>query len=44
MEAPVSSIQAAVDAIRQGKVVIVLDDENRENEGDYICAAELVTP
>ncbi|MBL8890220.1 MAG: GTP cyclohydrolase II [Planctomycetaceae bacterium] len=35
---------AAVDAIRRGQVVIVLDDENRENEGDYICAAELATP
>lgn len=39
-----SSIPAAVDAIRRGQVVIVLDDENRENEGDYICAAELATP
>ncbi len=38
-----SSIQAAVDAIRQGKVVIVVDDEDRENEGDFICAAELAT-
>lgn len=39
-----STIQAAVDAIRRGEVVIVLDAEDRENEGDYICAAELVTP
>lgn len=38
-----SSVQAAVDAIRRGEVVIVLDAEDRENEGDYICAAELVT-
>jgi 3,4-dihydroxy 2-butanone 4-phosphate synthase/GTP cyclohydrolase II len=38
-----SSIQAAVDAIRRGEVVIVVDAEDRENEGDYICAAELVT-
>jgi 3,4-dihydroxy 2-butanone 4-phosphate synthase/GTP cyclohydrolase II len=38
-----SSIQAAVDAIRNGRVVIVLDDEDRENEGDFICAAELAT-
>jgi 3,4-dihydroxy 2-butanone 4-phosphate synthase / GTP cyclohydrolase II len=38
-----SSIQAAVDAIRRGEVVIVLDAEDRENEGDFICAAELVT-
>ncbi|MDP1564039.1 MAG: GTP cyclohydrolase II [Pirellulaceae bacterium] len=39
-----SSIPAAVDAIRRGQVLIVLDDENRENEGDFICAAELATP
>lgn len=39
-----SSIQAAVDAIRAGKIVIVVDAEDRENEGDYICAAQLVTP
>jgi len=38
-----SSIQAAVEAIAAGKVVIVLDDEDRENEGDYVCAAERVT-
>ena len=39
-----SSIQSAVDAIRRGEVVIVVDAEDRENEGDYICAAQLVTP
>jgi 3,4-dihydroxy 2-butanone 4-phosphate synthase/GTP cyclohydrolase II len=39
-----STIQATVDAIRRGEVVIVLDAEDRENEGDFICAAELVTP
>lgn len=39
-----SSVQSAVDAIRRGEVVIVLDAEDRENEGDFICAAELVTP
>jgi 3,4-dihydroxy 2-butanone 4-phosphate synthase / GTP cyclohydrolase II len=44
MNSQFSSIQAAVDAIRRGEVVIVLDDEDRENEGDFICAAELVTP
>ncbi len=38
-----STIQAAVDAIRRGEVVIVVDAEDRENEGDFICAAELVT-
>jgi 3,4-dihydroxy 2-butanone 4-phosphate synthase/GTP cyclohydrolase II len=39
-----STIQAAVEAIAAGKVVIVLDDENRENEGDFVCAADKVTP
>ncbi|HBE68864.1 MAG TPA: bifunctional 3,4-dihydroxy-2-butanone-4-phosphate synthase/GTP cyclohydrolase II [Planctomycetaceae bacterium] len=38
-----STVQEAVDAIGRGEVVIVLDAEDRENEGDYICAAELVT-
>ncbi len=38
------SIEAAIEDIRQGKVVIVVDDEDRENEGDFICAAECVTP
>lgn len=39
-----STIPAAVEAIARGEVVIVLDDEHRENEGDFICAAELATP
>ncbi len=39
-----SSIEDAVDAIRRGELVIVLDAEDRENEGDFICAAEKVTP
>lgn len=39
-----SSIQAAADAIGRGEVIIVVDDENRENEGDFICAAEKATP
>ena len=38
-----SSIPDAVKAFGRGEVVIVLDDESRENEGDYICAAELAT-
>ena len=38
------SILSAIDDIREGKVVIVVDDENRENEGDFICAAEKITP
>ena len=39
-----SSIEAAIEDIRQGKVVIVVDDEDRENEGDFILAAEKCTP
>jgi 3,4-dihydroxy 2-butanone 4-phosphate synthase / GTP cyclohydrolase II len=39
-----SSIEHALHDIRAGKFVIVADDEDRENEGDLICAAELVTP
>lgn len=39
-----STIPQAVESIRNGKVVIVLDDENRENEGDFICAAQVATP
>jgi 3,4-dihydroxy 2-butanone 4-phosphate synthase/GTP cyclohydrolase II len=38
------SIASAIEDIRAGKVVIVVDDEDRENEGDFICAAECVTP
>ncbi len=39
-----SSIEAAVDALRRGEIVIAMDAEDRENEGDFICAAEKVTP
>lgn len=39
-----NTIEEAIEDIRQGKVVIVVDDEDRENEGDFICAAECVTP
>ena len=38
------SISDAIEDIRMGKVVIVVDDEDRENEGDFICAAETITP
>ena len=38
------SIEDAIEDIRQGKVIIVVDDDDRENEGDFICAAEMVTP
>ena len=39
-----NTIEEAIDDIRKGKVVIVVDDENRENEGDFVAAAELATP
>ncbi|MEL7020029.1 MAG: 3,4-dihydroxy-2-butanone-4-phosphate synthase, partial [Bacteroidota bacterium] len=38
------SIESAVADIKAGKVIIVVDDEDRENEGDFICAAECITP
>lgn len=38
------TISEALEEIRQGKVIIVVDDEDRENEGDFIAAAEMVTP
>ncbi|HRS91544.1 MAG TPA: 3,4-dihydroxy-2-butanone-4-phosphate synthase, partial [Candidatus Marinimicrobia bacterium] len=39
-----NSIDAAVEDLKKGRFVIVVDDENRENEGDFIMAAEKVTP
>ncbi|HLT51694.1 MAG TPA: 3,4-dihydroxy-2-butanone-4-phosphate synthase [Arenibacter sp.] len=39
-----NTIEEAIEDIKQGKVIIVVDDENRENEGDFIAAAEMVTP
>ncbi len=39
-----NTIEEAIADIEQGKVIIVVDDENRENEGDFIAAAEKVTP
>jgi 3,4-dihydroxy 2-butanone 4-phosphate synthase/GTP cyclohydrolase II len=38
------TIEQAIEDLRNGKIVIVADDEDRENEGDLVCAAELVTP
>ena len=39
-----NTIEEAIEAIRQGKIIIVVDDEDRENEGDFLAAAEKVTP
>ncbi|HUL68646.1 MAG TPA: bifunctional 3,4-dihydroxy-2-butanone-4-phosphate synthase/GTP cyclohydrolase II [Gemmatimonadales bacterium] len=38
------TIEQAIEDLRNGKLIIVADDEGRENEGDLVCAAELVTP
>lgn len=43
-EIQLNSISEAIEDIKNGKVIIVVDDENRENEGDFIAAAEMVTP
>ncbi|MDO5309899.1 MAG: 3,4-dihydroxy-2-butanone-4-phosphate synthase [Planctomycetia bacterium] len=39
-----NTIEQAIEAFKQGEIVIVMDDKDRENEGDFICAAEKVTP
>ncbi len=39
-----NTIEEAIDDIKNGKVIIVVDDEDRENEGDFVCAAECITP
>lgn len=41
---PLQTIQQAIDALQKGEMIIVVDDEDRENEGDFICAAESITP
>jgi len=44
MKYKLNTIEEAVEDIREGRLLIVVDDEDRENEGDFICAAELITP
>ena len=39
-----NTIQEAIEDVRNGKVIIVVDDDDRENEGDFVCAAECITP
>ncbi len=39
-----NTIKQAIEDIKEGKIIIVVDDENRENEGDFVAAAEMVTP
>ncbi len=38
------TIEEAIEEIKQGRVIIIVDDEDRENEGDFVCAAEYITP
>ncbi len=44
MSKQLDTIEQAIDDIRQGKIIMVIDDPDRENEGDFICAAEYATP
>ena len=41
---PVSTIEEAIEDLRQGRMIVLMDDKNRENEGDLCMAAEKVTP
>lgn len=41
---PLSPIPEILDELRAGRVIVLVDDENRENEGDFVCAAEKITP
>jgi 3,4-dihydroxy 2-butanone 4-phosphate synthase/GTP cyclohydrolase II len=43
-ESILDSISDAIEDIKKGKIIIVVDDEDRENEGDFICAADSITP
>jgi 3,4-dihydroxy 2-butanone 4-phosphate synthase / GTP cyclohydrolase II len=38
------SVEEAIEEIKNGKIIIIVDDEDRENEGDFLCSAEYVTP
>ena len=44
LDIQVNTIEEAIEAIRKGEIIIVVDDIDRENEGDFIAAAEMVTP
>src|SRR5208283_3837021 len=43
-DGPFSTIEEAIEEIRRGRMVVVCDDEDRENEGDLVMAAQFVTP
>lgn len=44
MNYPLNTIEEGIEAVRQGQVIIVVDDEDRENEGDFVVAGESITP
>lgn len=44
LQTQLNTVKEAINAIRAGEIIIVVDDEDRENEGDFITAAELITP
>ena len=39
-----NTIEEAIESIKRGEIIIVVDDENRENEGDFVAAAEVISP
>ena len=41
---PLAKIEDAIEDIKNGEMIIIVDDEDRENEGDLVCAAEKVSP
>lgn len=43
METKFNTMEEVLEDLRQGKIVVMMDDEDRENEGDVICAAEFAT-
>ena len=44
MKNKLNTIPEAIEAIKKGEIIIVVDDESRENEGDFVCASSKVTP
>ena len=44
MKNKLNSIPEAIEAIKKGEIIIVVDDETRENEGDFVCASSKITP
>jgi 3,4-dihydroxy 2-butanone 4-phosphate synthase/GTP cyclohydrolase II len=44
METPFATIEETLEALKKGEMIVLVDDERRENEGDLVCAAEMVTP